>query len=327
MKRLIITILMAFTTQFSVAAGDRGDQPISLDTSHGKIHGSLLVPASGKKVPVVLIIAGSGPTDRDGNSVGVQGTNDSLKLLAASLAEAGFASVRYDKRGVGASKEAAVRESDLRLETYVDDAAAWIDVLAADRRFSGVAVVGHSEGSLIGMLAVKGRPASAFVSIAGIAQAASSIMRRQLRRKLPLDLAERNESILASLEQGQSVKELPAELATLYRPSVQPYLISWFRYVPAHEIRALGIPCLILQGDKDIQVPVSEATALHAAKPDATLQILHGMNHVLKLVSTENAQQIASYGDPTLPIAPELSKSLARFLTVSMRVRGGSNEQ
>ncbi|MFS2034728.1 alpha/beta hydrolase family protein [Polaromonas sp. CT11-55] len=314
MKKLITCAFAALAVQIAVAAA--ADQPISLDTAHGRIAGSLMLPAgSEKKIPLVLIISGSGPTDRDGNSAGVQGKNDSLKMLAQSLADAGFASVRYDKRGVGASAAAMGREADLRLDNFVEDAAAWIDLLASDARFSGVAVVGHSEGSLIGMLAAQGRDVSAFVSIAGAAQGAAAILRQQLAPQLPADLAERNEAILSSLERGEAVGDVPAALAALYRPSVQPYLISWFKRIPALEIKQLRVPCLILQGDTDIQVSIAQAMALGTAKPDAELRIIQGMNHVLKQVPLDPARQIASYGDPALPIAPGLSKSLVRFLS------------
>jgi len=314
MKNLVAGALAALAMQVSAAAAV--DQPIFLDAAHGRIAGSLMLPASSeKKTLVVLIISGSGATDRDGNIASVRGKNDALKMLAATLADAGFASVRYDKRGVGASAAAVSREADLRLGNYVEDAAAWIGLLAADARFSGVAVVGHSEGSLIGMLAAKERPISAFVSIAGVAQGAAAILREQLTSRLPVDLVERNNAILASLEKGEEVGDIPAPLAAFYRPSVQPYLISWFKHVPALEIKQVRVPCLILQGDTDIQVPVAEAMALGAAKPEAELRIIPGMNHVLKQVPMDPARQMASYGDPALPIAPGLGESLVRFLS------------
>ncbi len=297
----------------AIAASDHADLPITLSTDTGQIDGSLMLPSHDKKIPVVLIIAGSGPTDRDGNNR-LAGTNNSLKMFATALADAGIASVRYDKRGIGASMSRGVREADLRFETYVRDASLWVAKLNADERFSGVAVVGHSEGSLIGMLASKGQPVSAFVSLSGPAQGASAVLRQQLRGKLPGDLAVRNEAILVSLEKGQVVADVPASLASLYRDSVQPYLISWFKYVPATELKALTIPTLIVQGDTDIQVGVAEAKALKASKPDAELVIIAGMNHVLKSVPADQAKQLASYGDPSLPLADGLSASLVRFL-------------
>lgn len=303
---------------FAHAATDHADVPIALTTDTGQINGSLMLPSHEKKIPVVLIIAGSGPTDRDGNNR-LAGVNNSLKMLATALADAGIASVRYDKRGIGASVTPGVREADLRFDTYVRDAALWVAKLNADQRFSGVAVLGHSEGSLIGMLASKGQPARAFISLSGPAQGASAILRQQLRGKLPGDLAERNEAILVSLEKGQVAQDVPAPLASLYRDSVQPYLISWFKYVPATELKTLTMPTLIVQGDTDIQVGVAEAKALKAAKPDAELVIIEGMNHVLKSVPADHAKQLASYGDPSLPLADGLSASLVRFLTIAFQ--------
>jgi pimeloyl-ACP methyl ester carboxylesterase len=198
------------------------EQAFDLAAPGGTLAGTLNLPAASGKVPVVLIIAGSGPTDRDGNGPVAQARNDSLKLLAAALADAGFASVRYDKRGIGASRAAGPSESALRFDTYVDDAVAWIAKLKADPRFSRVAVIGHSEGSLIGMLAARRGGADAFVSIAGPAQAAGAVLRGQLAGKLPPDLAASSERILAGLEQGKTDADVPPALAALYRPSVQP---------------------------------------------------------------------------------------------------------
>lgn len=290
------------------------DQAVTLNTATGVIHGSLLVPAGTNPVPVVLIIAGSGPTDRNGNIVGSSGPNDSLKLLAAALAEAGIASLRYDKRGVAQSKSAGMKESDLRFETYVADAATWLHQLRKDRRFSTVSVLGHSEGSLIGMLAIESSGADAFVSIAGVARRVSDVLRDQLRQKLDSELAKQNERILATLERGQLVDSVPPALSPIYRPSVQPYLISWMHYAPETEIKKLSLPVLIAQGTTDIQVSLTEAKALKKSKPEAALLVVEGMNHVLKKVPADPAQQEASYVDPSLPLAPELVESIRTFI-------------
>ncbi|MGH9904874.1 MAG: hypothetical protein ACRD8U_04715, partial [Pyrinomonadaceae bacterium] len=152
-------------------------EPIILETPTGKLYGTLQLPQSHSRVPVVLIIAGSGPTDRDGNSIALKGPNNSLKLLAEALAAVGIASVRYDKRAVGetgkmmqlAAEKAKIvlREEDLSFETFIDDAVGWGKLIRADRRFSSLTILGHSEGSLIGMVAAQRRSAQAFVSVAG----------------------------------------------------------------------------------------------------------------------------------------------------------------
>jgi alpha-beta hydrolase superfamily lysophospholipase len=262
----------------------------------------------------VLIVAGSGPTDRDGNSAMLPGRNDSLKMLADALAQAGIASLRYDKRGIGASKAAMPDEAQLRFDTYVEDAAAWIAKLQADPRFTSVAVIGHSEGALIGMLAAERAGAAAYVSLAGVAESPGAVLRKQLAGKLPPPLAADNERILASLEQGKPVAEVPPALMALYRPSVQPYMLSWMKYVPTARIAALHMPVLIVQGTTDIQVGVEQAQALKAARPDAQLALIPGMNHVLKAVAADAPNPVASYGDPALPLHPQLAPVIVGFL-------------
>jgi pimeloyl-ACP methyl ester carboxylesterase len=295
-------------------AAGASEQAVTLETPTGKIEGTLMLPSSGNKVPVALIIAGSGPTDRDGNTTIPAGRRDSYKMLAQALADAGIASVRYDKRGVAASLPALRAESELRFDTFVDDATAWTSKLKGDARFSSVTVIGHSEGSLIGMLAAQRANADAFISIAGAAQTVGAIIRKQFAGKLPPALAAENERILALLEHGELAREVPPALSAFYRPSVQPYMISWMRYVPAERIATLKIPSLVVQGDTDIQVSVEEARALKAAKPDAVLVVLPGMNHVLKLVPADMQQQLASYNNPALPLAPQLSKTVIDFM-------------
>ncbi len=315
MSHRILGLTLLFMTAIACAATGT---PMQIATPSGVIEGTLLMPAARSKVPVALLIAGSGPTDRDGNGPTAAARNDSLKLIAAGLADAGIASLRYDKRGIGASASAARREADLRFEDYVQDAAMWVEALAKDERFTGVTIVGHSEGSLIGMIAAQRTPAKAFVSMAGTAEPAATVLRRQLAGRLPADLAPVNESILTALEAGTLVPDVPAQLAFLYRPSVQPYLVSWFRYDPVKEIAQLRVPCLVAQGDTDIQVRVADAEAMHAAQSRCELAIVPGMNHVLKTVPDDRARQVASYGDPTLPIAPGLMQALVRFITADV---------
>lgn len=305
-----------FAASFAVCSlSIASELAIDLDSPTGTIKGTLTTPSGGLKPPVVLIIAGSGPTDRDGNAPTAAGKNDSLKMLSEALKDNGFASVRYDKRGVAASVKSAPGESDLRIEDYVQDAASWLSKLASDSRFSGVVVLGHSEGSLIGMLAAQNSPAAAFISMAGPGDKASTILRRQLLGRLPPELAERSEAILQSLEAGRTTSDVPTQLLSLYRPSVQPYLVSWFRYSPADEVAKLKMPCLLVQGDTDIQVAVSDVQRLHSANASCQLAVISGMNHVLKIVPADRTKQLASYGDPTLSIAPELRQVITRFLT------------
>lgn len=284
------------------------------EVTAGAIHGTLLLPADmSKPVPVVLLIAGSGPTDRDGNSPALPGKNDALKMLATDFAMNGIASLRYDKRGIGQSAMAATKESDLRFENYVDDAVAWCNQLH-EARFSGVVIAGHSEGSLLGMIAAKKCGAAGFISLEGAGFPAADILRTQLKGRLPDPLVAQNEAILKSLEAGKTVDDVPQTLFALYRPSVQPYLISWFKYDPAKEIAAVKMPVLIVQGTTDIQVSIDDAKRLAAANPKAKLVTIEGMNHILKMVSGDLQAQIPSYGNPKLQLSEKLTPELVQFV-------------
>jgi hypothetical protein len=283
---------------------DAAELDISLQTATGVLYGTLAVPSK-TPAPVVLIIAGSGPTDRNGNSaLGLQ--TNAYGLLAAALAQRGVASVRYDKRGVGASASPNLSEKDLRFETYVDDAAAWLRLLRADRRFSKVAVAGHSEGSLIGMVAIQSAPADAFISLEGVGRPAAVVLREQLKRNLSADLYAQSDAILAQLQQGRLVPNPPPQLALLFRESVQPYLISWLKYDPAVEIAKIHIPATIVQGTADVQVSVQDAQALKRADPAADLIVITGMNHVLKYAPDTSSQAaiLEGYQNAALPIDP-----------------------
>jgi len=290
------------------------EEPIRLVTKTGELHGTLDLPPGAGPFTVVVMLAGSGPTDRDGNQPQLK--NDSLKMLGQGLAMRGIAALRYDRRGIGESRDACGKETDLRFDMLADDAAAWVDLLRKDRRFGKVGIMGHSEGSLAGMLAARRSQADAFVSLAGTGRDAPSGLRAQLARNLPpayKELKDQSDQIIGELAAGRTVAEVPKLLDSLFRPSVQPYLISYFKYDPAREIAELHVPVLLVQGTTDLQVLVDDAKVLAAAKKDAQWLEIKEMNHVLKHAKTLD-EQMATYSDPKTPLAPGLLEGIAAFL-------------
>lgn len=310
LSTILVTLLLATTSLFA------SEEEITLNTPTGDIHGKLMLPENNTPCPLVIIIAGSGPTDMDGNSIGLGMTNNSLLYLAKELADNGIASVRYDKRGIGKSQAAGTSEEELRFEHYIDDATAWAEMFGNDSRFSTIAIAGHSEGSLIGMIAAqKSKAVKAYISIAGTGRPAYEVIEEQLKRN-PEQIQREAAAINKELCEGRIVENIPNYLASLYRKSVQPYLISWFRYNPAKEISKLKIPVLIVQGDMDIQVGVKEAETLLAARMFSSYHIIKDMNHVLKhCASNEMVLQLETYKDPKLPIKKELVEHIVRFLS------------
>ena len=317
MKRIILlTISLLFSV--SIFSQDKiKENEIVLEAKNCNIYGTLKVPESKEKVPVALIIAGSGPTDRNCNNPMM--TCNAYKMLSDSLNNYGIATLCYDKRLI-AKSVSEQKEEDLRFDDYVEDAKGWIDLLFKDERFSGIIVTGHSEGSLIGMIACNNNlKVSKYISIAGVGVPADEILKTQLSKTLesqPESLKNMVFSYIDELKQGKLLENVPISLYSLFRPSVQPYMISWFKYNPQEEIKKLGIPVLILQGTLDIQVSENNAELLYNANPAAKKVIIENMNHVLKNSRSMdmNEQTVDSYNNPSSPINKELVEKIVDFV-------------
>ncbi len=261
---------------------------------------------------LVIIIPGSGPTDRNGNSMVMKGNGQPYKMLADSLSKKGFASVRYDKPGVGQSTYVEGEERMLfDLNVQVVQAL----IKAEGKKELKIYLAGHSEGSLVGMLAAQRSDVSGFISMAGPARNASEVLKGQLSESPGLSAELKKDCLqnIDSLAQGYKVKKYNPLLASLFRPSVQPYLISWFAYTPTEEIEKLDIPVLIIQGKKDLQVPAAASEALAHFAADAELKLYDQMNHVFKNV-TDDAENRSSYTDPDMPISEEMVADLTHWL-------------
>ena len=288
-------------------------EEVTLDTGKGVLYGSLTHPENAGLVPLVLIIAGSGPTDRDGNSRLLPGKNNSLKMLSEGLASRGVAAARYDKRGIAASAAAGTEESRLTFDTFIDDAVAWIEKFKQDSRFSELGIIGHSEGSLIGMVAAHRTAVHAFVSISGSGKPIYKTLMDQLELRMPHEVKEA-ERIINTLREGRKTEQVSPQLQALFRPGVQPFLISMFGYDPAAEIERLELPVLIVNGSRDLQTDVSQAKLLAAAKPEASICIIDGMNHVLKEAPADPQGNLDTYSNPALPLAEGLLGCVGSFL-------------
>jgi pimeloyl-ACP methyl ester carboxylesterase len=289
------------------------ESPFTLKTLAGTLSGTLTIPkdVSGK-VPVVLIIAGSGPTDRNCNStLGLK--TDAFKYLAEGLGKAGIASLRYDKRGIGQSVSSQ-KEIDTKFSDMYDDAGSIIAKLQEDTRFSKVIVLGHSEGALVGMIACySAENIGGFISISGPGRAGDVILAEQMK-SAPPSVAAEFKTITDSLRKGKTVPKVDPALYSLARPSVQPYLMSEIFIDPVRVIKKIKLPILIIQGNHDVQVSVTDAELLKKAKSEATLKIIDGMNHVLKQAPADRQQNLATYNDPSLPLSPELVPDIVDFI-------------
>lgn len=313
MKKIVAVLLVVFVNFITAQSKNEitfKESNAVLKINKDEIYGTLTTPDLTKKHPVALIIAGSGPTDRNGNNPMMK--NNSLKMLAEALAKNGIASLRFDKRGIGESKAAAGPESSLVFENYTEDVKSWINLLKQDKRFSKLIIIGHSEGSLIGMIA--GAKADKFISIAGAGASADKLLKTQIAAKSNKQIEEMTFPIIDSLKNGHQVKKVDPMLNSLFRPGIQPYLISWFKYDPSVEIKKLNVPILIVQGNNDLQVTVKDGENLAQANKNSELVVIDKMNHIMKIIDGDQQANFASYGNENLPVSEELIRNIISFI-------------
>lgn len=282
-------------------------QNLSLDSI---IDGTLLLPKSNKKLPLAIIIQGSGPTDRNGNQSKLK--NNSLKFLAEDLYKKDIASFRYDKRLVKLILNGTFNEIDADFNDFIKDAKIVLNYFKNDQRFSEIIIIGHSQGSLVGMIAAA-EGADKFISIAGAGQEIDDVVINQLKAQAP-NLVDNARQSFDDLRVNGVAQNYSSALASIFRPSIQPFMYSWMAYNPKTEIVKLDIPILIINGDNDFQVPVTEAQFLKEANSKAELVIIPNMNHVFREIKGNLLENQQSYYNPEMPIMKELSKTISTFI-------------
>jgi pimeloyl-ACP methyl ester carboxylesterase len=282
----------------------------------GPLEGTLL--EAGKSAPVVLIIPGSGPTDRDGNNpLGV--TAAPYRLLAEALAAKGVSSARIDKRGMFGSKAAVADANKVTIADYAADTHNWVEAIHKRTGAKCVWVLGHSEGALVALASAQNPDGMCgVILVSGAGRRMSDIIREQLRAN-PANAPVLDSAMAAidSLEQGRhvDVTDMHPALQRLFAPQVQDFLIDMFRQDPARLAAAVKLPMLIVQGERDVQVSVADAKALATAQPKARLVLIPAMNHVLKdVASDDRAANVATYADPSLPVDSTAVDAIASFV-------------
>lgn len=313
--RAVLPLVFGLST-VPASAQTPAETPIEARGPQGSLAGTLIAPSPGK--PVVLMLPGSGPTDRDGNNpLGVRA--GSTRLLAQALAAQGIGSVRVDKRGMFGSKAAIPDANAVTIVDYAADVHQWVDVIRARTGARCVWLLGHSEGGLIALKAAQAPEGiCGLVLLAAAGRPMGTLLREQLAASgLPAKMLAQADAGIARLEKGERVDAatMPPVLLPLFAPAVQGFLIDQMALDPARLASAYRGPVLIVSGTRDVQVVAADAEALHRARPDAPLLMVPGMTHVLKRAESEGrAASLPTYGDPALPLAPGLAEGIATFL-------------
>ena len=296
------------------AAEPGSDRQVTLSRDGVKLHGMFrdLPETNDGGGWAALIIAGSGPTDGDGNSRLLGAPNNSLLRLANVLAEEGIPSLRFDKRGAGKSVEGIGSEKDTRFTDLITDAQGWYGLLREEYPGRKYLILGHSQGSLIALDIASRAGADAVVSLAGAGFSIGTTLRAQMAA-FPPEFKDTGNAILDELASGRTVDAVPPALQALFRPSVQPFLISYLPYDPARIIADVDCPVLIVQGGADGQVSPAEGENLRRARPGADYLYLPKMNHLLRDVEDDLESQ-RTYAEDRFPLSPGLVAGLNDFI-------------
>lgn len=308
MKNLICCVLMSISSLITVAQDTTfTETELSVDKF---TDGTITIPADGNTKYLIIFIQGSGATDRNGNQPMLQ--NDGIKKITRELAGNGIASFRYDKRIFKAQK-LQLSEKDMIFEDFVEDAKNVLKHFRKEKKFSNIIIAGHSEGSLIGMLAAQ-EDADAFISLAGAADPIDEIITEQVTNMAP-ELGASARSAFDDLAKNGKTSNYSPMLEAIFRPSVQPFMSSWMKYDPSEEISKLEIPVLVVNGTSDIQVSEEQAQKLVESNENSELAILDQMNHIFRKIETKDRLvNTKSYNEPNLPLHPELVSILTEFV-------------
>lgn len=311
------------------ARGKTKQREVRFEGSGGtRLAGTLLLPLYSEiqYVPGVVLVAGSGPTDRDGNNPLVPARIDLLKEVAELLARNGIASLRYDKRGIGQSTprprgSLAEQEAFFAWDNFTGDVgAAHAELLRHDEiKPYATALLGHSEGGLLALAAATAldNKVHGLVLAATPGRTLDGIVRAQVTRDAPALAEPVDRIITAILGTGRVPADLPRELAYLFPPYAGPFLKSLLSFDPVTCLAQIRTACLLVQGGADRQVvpmedvqPLIDALSARGAPGEAV--VIPQVSHNLKHVTGPN--------DPgfTGPLAPAVSAALLRWLALAL---------
>ena len=310
MKKYLIGFL--FVAYFLSSSAQTLDT-VFVQSGDLKLHTVYSAPAK-ESGSLAILIAGSGGVDLNGNSAMM--TNNSLKLLSDELLKKGMATVRFDKRGVGKSLYANYNEANLRITHFAEDVEQLIRYYKK-KTSKKIYLIGHSQGSLLALLAAQNEAIDGYISVAGAGNPVDVILKKQFSTKLPAPLYAQAEQILDSLKLGHTVTAIPIHLQQIFRPYIQPYMSSWMKYQPVELIQNLKCKSLIIQGGKDIQVDLEEAQLLSGACENAELLVVDKMNHILKTIEGDVPENVAAYNKPSLPVNEDLVNKIAAFISLN----------
>jgi len=308
MKNIIYLCLLVSSVLWSQTKNYK-ESEVSIPSAKITVNGTLLMPNNVDNHKLIIFIPSSGPTDRNGNQGLVQ--TNATKYLAEALSDKKIATYRYDKSAIALAKQKDFKEENVIFSDFIVEAENVVSYFKSTKKYFKIIVAGHSQGSLVAMLVAN--QTDGFISLDGAGRPIDEVLLEQIDKQAPF-LTEQTKTVLDSLRQNLLVKNVPPMLISIFRPSVQPFIMNWMHYNPQNEIKKVRVPILLINGTKDIQVPVTDAKLLHNANPKSELRIIENMNHIFKEIKGDVTENRQSYTNPKLPVMSSLVKTIIDFI-------------
>jgi pimeloyl-ACP methyl ester carboxylesterase len=298
----ILTYLSISIFSIAVSLAQVKSEEININNMAIQLPGTLTF--SSDKQPLIIWIHGSGGVNRDGNQP------QYINQFRKEINKNNIAFFSYDKRTANPKNVTFLQEDGVLIADFVSDVKEVVNYFKNDSRFTEIILAGHSQGSLIAMLALNN--VDKYISIAGAGETIDKTLVRQVTTQ-SAEFGKLTENYLKELKETGEIKQVDPNLMSLFAPQNQPFLASWIALNPLEEIKKVTIPALIINGNKDLQVQVLDAENLKKAKPDAQLVIIKNMNHVLKNIEND-ADNMKSYMSADFPISKQLIQTIVEFV-------------
>lgn len=309
MKQFLFFTILLYAV-FSFSQEPMVSEDILLRNDSIQLPGTLTYNNTLKSQPLAIFIHGSGNVDRNGNQAGANIKANYIKQLADSLNAKGIAFYRYDKRSATKENIKFIMD-DMDFYGFVEDANLAISKFKDDNRFSSIILIGHSQGSLVAMLAAQ-KHVDKYISLAGVSEDMGTFIINSYKLYSE-EMGQMAKEHINELKETGTIENVNPALAHLFSKPNQPFFISWMAYNPSEEIKKLDIPILIINGTKDLQVKVQEANKLHEVKPESEIVIIENMNHILKNIENDQ-DNMKTYFSPDYPLSRALINTIEAFI-------------
>ena len=307
--RIKYLITLLFVSFISFGQSQITSEEIIIYNDSIELPGTLTHKKSIKKQSLIIWVHGSGNVDRNGNQSGVNVQANYIKQFRDSVNKYDIAFFSYDKRTVNPKNLKFLK--NISFNDLVLDVQKVIFRFKDDPRFPEIILVGHSQGSLVAMLAIN-EFVNKFISIAGLSESVDKTIIKQVSAQNE-EFGKITEQHIGELKSTGTINEVNPMLAALFAKKNHKFLLDYFKYNPQDKIKELKIPILILNGDKDIQVSVEDAKKLNKANPVSRLVLIRNMNHVLKIINKDE-DNLKSYYSADFPLSEELIRTIKAFI-------------